>query len=125
MAEKSNLLLTFRSRNKRLVVPKNTPPNELREKVVQKFDLLTSQPFKLLVVPVGFPSDKLAEKAAQKFDISQPFILESYDETFNDWIEVDPDDDEFELPATGIAKILVHEEQVSCTLHMYYHVGYL
>ena len=110
MAEKSTLKLVFGSRNKKLVVGRKISPDELSKKVAQKFDPLTSQPFKILVVPVDFPSDKLAEKAAQKFDISQPFILESYDEAFNDWIEVDPDDDDFELPTTGIARILVKEE---------------
>ena len=112
-SEMSMLKLMFGTppRNKKLVVPRNIPLEELRRKVAEKFDLPESQPFKLLVVPADFPPDKLNERAVQTSELEivvfKPFILECYDELdFEDWIEVD-EGDYYELPPKGKAKILM------------------
>ena len=70
-SEMSMLKLMFGTppRNKKLVVPRNIPLEELRRKVAEKFDLPESQPFKLLVVPADFPPDKLNERAAQTSEL--------------------------------------------------------
>lgn len=111
-SEMSILKLMFGTppRNKKLVVPRSIPLEDLRKKVAEKFDLPESQPFKLLVVPADFPPEKLSERAAQTSQLEivvfKPFILECYDELdFEDWMEVD-EDDWYELPPKGKAQIV-------------------
>ena len=65
---------------------------------------------KIIKVPRSIPTGQFKEKAAQKFAIAQPFTLECYKEDSRDWIEYDED---FELPVSGRARIILEELQVS------------
>ena len=47
---------------------------------------------------------KLKELAAEKFSISQPVILEYFDDDFDEWVAVDED---YQLPSKGKLRVTI------------------